>query len=119
MFSFLKKIFSSSKNDTIVSSKNDAVVIEEDNFETPNTETSELTKPESEEIKPKTQEELEELVIQNWWIKQNKPNIVNHYELIYSGINMDDFSNLEAKVGKFTFKRSYFGDNWTITVDEK
>jgi hypothetical protein len=43
----------------------------------------------------------------------------NHYDLIYSGINMDRFSNLEAKVGKFTFTRAYFGDNWTITIDQK
>ena len=32
---------------------------------------------------------------------------------------MDRFSNLEAKVGKFTFTRAYFGDNWTITIDQK
>lgn len=32
---------------------------------------------------------------------------------------MDRFSNLEAKVGKFTFKRAYFGDNWTITIEKK
>lgn len=66
-----------------------------------------------------TQEELEEKVIERWYNQQNKPFDVNHFELAYSsGINMDRFSNLEAKVGKFKFNRSYVGDKWQITVDE-
>ena len=69
---------------------------------------------------PPTQEELEEKVIEKWWNSQNKPTDVNHFELAYSsGINMDRFSNLEAKVGKFKFSRSYVGSNWQITVEEK
>jgi len=108
MFSFFKNIFSSKKDDSIV--------IEEEKFETPIINS--IPEPEI-EVKPKTQEELEEAVIDKWWSKQNKPLCANHYDLIYSGINMDRFSNLEAKVGKFTFKRAYFGDNWTITIDEK
>jgi len=69
--------------------------------------------------KQPTQEELEEKVIERWYNQQNKPFDVNHFELAYSsGINMDRFSNLEAKVGKFKFNRSYVGDKWQITVDE-
>ena len=112
MFSFFKNIFSSKKDESIV--------IEEEKFETPalNSEPENISEQEL-VVKPKTQEELEEAVIENWWSKQNKQSCANHYDLIYSGINMDRFSNLEAKVGKFTFKRAYFGDNWAITIDEK
>jgi hypothetical protein len=83
-------------------------------------ETVEETDPTAaiEPAKP-TQEELEEKVIERWYNQQNKPFDVNHFELAYSsGINMDRFSNLEAKVGKFKFNRSYVGDKWQITVDE-
>jgi len=58
----------------------------------------------------------EEVIVEKWWISQNKPSSVNHYELVYSGINMDRFSNLEAQVGKFKFTRQYFSGDWTIEI---
>lgn len=93
--------------------------------ETPVVETieeapSSVTTDEATEPAKPTQEELEEKVIERWYNQQNKPADINHFELAYSsGINMDRFSNLEAKVGKFKFNRSFVGDKWQITVEEK
>lgn len=85
----------------------------------PAIESAEPAVDETESVKP-SQEDLEEKVIENWYNSQNKPADVNHFELAYSsGINMDRFSNLEAKVGKFKFKRAYVGDKWQITVEDK
>lgn len=63
-------------------------------------------------------DDLEEKSLDNWWRSRNKPTDINHFELSYSGVNLSKFGMLEAKVGKFRFKRVHVGANWEITVDE-
>ena len=65
-----------------------------------------------------TIDDLEEKSLDNWWRSRNKPTDINHFELSYSGVNLSKFGMLEAKVGKFRFKRIHVGANWEITVDE-
>jgi hypothetical protein len=75
--------------------------------------------PVSERPRMPTIDDLEEKALDIWWTSRNKPADINHYELAYSGVNISKFGMLEAKVGKFRFKRVHVGANWEITVEEK
>jgi hypothetical protein len=66
-----------------------------------------------------TQDDLEEKSLENWWNIKNKPTEINHFELAYSGVNLSKFGMLDAKVGKFRFKRTYIGESWTISIEDK
>jgi hypothetical protein len=70
-------------------------------------------------VKPPSQDDLEEKSLENWWNTKNKPTEINHFELAYSGVNLSNFGMLEAKVGKFRFKRNYIGESWTISIEDK
>jgi hypothetical protein len=66
-----------------------------------------------------TLDDLEEKAMEKWWDGRGRTPNINHFELAYAGVNLNKFGMLEAKVGKFRFKRVHVGADWEITVDEK
>ena len=107
----IKDIKDSGENTNLLTTENEKIVIPEPAVEP--------VEPVVETVPVPSAIDLEELVVERWWLSQNKPMDVNHFELAYSsGINMDRFSNSEAIVGKFKFTRQYAGGNWVITIQE-
>jgi hypothetical protein len=87
----------------------------------PNIEKKKPASPAAPKTREQTLEDREEMALEKWWNIHNKPASINHFELAYSnsGVNLDRFGMLEAKVGKFRFRRTYVGANWDITIEEK